>query len=253
MATVSEVAISLTGICTPVPPSGPGVCRICHGCPNPGFPTCYSCEQARSQVSHPCDLVVPISLYEVTSQLHHVLLHYKTDRYPHLHDQFGAHVVSLLAHFLATNGECIAQAAGKEWEIITTVPSSGVRAGQHPLVTAIKRVQRLKDQYVPLLQKGRAHISHNIASDNGYRLLEPLDGERILLIDDTFTSGSRVQSAASRLSLGGGDVVAIVPIGRVITPQFSDAAATYWREQRSTPFTFDSCCLEVDDTDDEPW
>ena len=112
MPTVSEIALSLTGICTPVPPSGDGVCRICHGCPNPGWSTCWSCSNITGQLSRPCDLVVPVSLYEITSQLHHVLRHYKSDRYPHLHDQFGAQVVSLLSYFLTTNGDCIAEAAG---------------------------------------------------------------------------------------------------------------------------------------------
>ena len=204
-------------------------------------------------MSRPCDLVIPISLYEITSQLHHVLRHYKSDRYPHLHDQFGAQVVSLLSQFLTTHGECIVEAAGKDWDIITTVPSSGAREGQHPLVTAINRVRTLSDRYVPLLRRGNATIDHRTASDDGYELLTPLDGERILLIDDTFTSGSRVQSAASRLALGGGDVVGVVAIGRVINPQFSETVGQYWERQHRTPFTFDTCCLETEETEDEPW
>jgi predicted amidophosphoribosyltransferase len=39
---------------------------------------------------------------------------------------------------------------------------------------------------------------------------------RILLVDDTFTSGATFQSAASALALGGADVIAGVVIGRVI-------------------------------------
>ncbi|MGP0109167.1 MAG: hypothetical protein ACLPR9_09970 [Acidimicrobiales bacterium] len=182
-----------------------------------------------------------------------MLRHYKTDQYSHLHDEFGAKVVSLLSQFLTMHGECIAQAAGGEWDVITTVPSSAERSGQHPLVTAINRVQGLSDQYVPLLKRGDATIAHLSASDDGYELLTPLDGERILLIDDTFTSGSRVQSAASRLSLGGGDVLAIVPIGRVITPSFNETVAEYWKKQRTTTFKFDTCCLEADQGEDEPW
>ena len=253
MPTVSEIALSLTGICTPVPPSGDGVCLICHGCPNPGWNTCWSCSNVCSQLARPCDLVVPISLYEITSQLHHVLRHYKSDRYPHLHDQFGAQVASLLSYFLISNGDCIAEAAGEEWDVITTVPSSGDRPGQHPLVTAINRVSRLRDKCVPLLRRGTATIDHRTASDNGFESLQDVDGSRILLVDDTFTSGSRAQSAASRLSLDGADVVAIVAIGRVITPGFSDASAAYWEQQRRTPFTFETCCLESEQEDEEAW
>lgn len=253
MPTVREVAISLTGICTSVPPSGSGICRICHGCPNPGWNTCWSCDTVTSQVSRPCELVVPISLYEIPSQLYHVLLHYKSDRSPALHDQFGAHVVSLLSYFLTTHGEHIEEVAGGEWDVITTVPSSGDRGGEHPLVIAINRVQSLQDQYEQLLGRGSVAIDHLRADDDGYRVTRPLDGERILLVDDTFTSGARAQSAASRLALDGGQVVAIVPIGRVIKPGFNEANSEYWKQQRRTPFTFDTCCLETEQEDEEPW
>jgi predicted amidophosphoribosyltransferase len=252
MPTVSEVAISQTGICTAVPLAGEGICGLCHGCPNPGFGTCWSCASITSQLSRPCGLVVPISLYDIPSQLHHVLRLYKSPAHQHLHDEFGARVVSLLAHFLAEHGKCIVETAGREWDVITTVPSSGDRTGQHPLVTAIQRVRSLADQHEELLQRGTGTIDHRTATDNGYILTRPLSGERILVVDDTYTSGSRAQSAASALSLGG-DVVAIVAIGRVIRPEFSDTAGAYWKRQRRSPFTFDVCCLESDQSDEDEW
>jgi hypothetical protein len=253
MATISELALALSGVCTSVPPSGDGVCRICHGCPNPGWHTCWSCDSVTSQISRPCELVVPISLYEIPSQLHHVLRHYKSNRFPELHDRFGAQVASLLSYFLSTNGECVEGFAGGPWDVITTVPSSGDRGGQHPLVTAMNRVVSLREQSETLLTRGDVAIDHRTASDDGYRTIRPLDGERILLVDDTYTSGSRAQSAASRLSLDGGEVVAIVPLGRVINPSFNETVAEYWRRQRRIPFTFDLCCLESEDDDQDPW
>jgi hypothetical protein len=191
-------------------------------------------------------------LYEIPSQLHHILRHYKSDRYPRLHNEFGAQVVSLLSYFLTTHWDCIEQAVGGAWDVITTVPSSRDRDGEHPLVTAIDRVS-LRDQYEPLLQRGSVAIDHLRASDDGYRVKRPLDGERILLVDDTFTSGARAQSAASRLALDGGDVVAIVPIGRVIDPAFNEAASEYWKQVRRTPFTFEACCIEAEQDEVEPW
>ena len=216
MPTVSEVAISLTGICTTVPPVGDGICSICHGCPNPGYDTCWSCDSIRSQLTRPCEFVVPISLYDIPSQLHHILRYYKSEAHPKFHDEFGAKVVSLLAHFLAKHAQRITEVSGRQWDLITTVPSSGDRGGQHPLLTAIDRVQGLAGQHELLLERGEGAIDHTTASDNGYKPIRQLKGERILVIDDTYTSGSRAQSAASALSLAGGDVVAIVPIGRVI-------------------------------------
>ncbi|HEY8200014.1 MAG TPA: hypothetical protein VII47_01535 [Actinomycetota bacterium] len=74
-------------------------------------------------------------------------------------------------------------------------------------------------------------------------MVDSVSGTRVLL-DDTFTSGARAQSAASSLHLAGAHVIAMVPIGRVINPGFSDEAATLLRRAREAPFDFNACCLE---------
>jgi adenine/guanine phosphoribosyltransferase-like PRPP-binding protein len=117
------------------------------------------------------------------------------------------------------------------------------RSGEHPLTTAIKLVPSLRDQYEPLLRRGSQALQHNVASDDGYEPLRQLKGERILLVDDTFTSGARAQSAASVLSNAGATVAAIVPIGRVISPEFNDQTAEYWKRQSRLVFDFDVCCV----------
>ena len=61
---------------------------------------CYSCGQSARQVSRPCPLVVPISLYAIPSQLHHYLRHYKSGAYPRQQQEFSLKVISLLCHFL---------------------------------------------------------------------------------------------------------------------------------------------------------
>jgi hypoxanthine phosphoribosyltransferase len=71
-----------------------------------------------------------------------------------------------------------------------------------------------------------------------------MDGDRVLLVDDTWTTGSHLQSAASALSLADADVVAAVVVGRVIRTAWSFTGDDWWSEMRQTPFTFDSCCLE---------
>ncbi len=247
MATVREVAESLTDICTPVPRAGAGVCDRCHGSPNPGWSTCWSCSNTESQVSAPCELVVPISLYEIPSQLHHELRYYKgayTGHYKDVATKFTTHAAALAGHFLAQHGACIATAAGGGWDVVTTVPSSGSRQGQHPLVSAINMVPGLRETHETLLGKGSVTVGHNTADDNGFAPLRQLGGERVLLVDDTFTSGARAQSAASAINLSGGTVVAIVPIGRVINPGYGDHVRDYWDGQRKQGFSFDTCCLE---------
>jgi hypothetical protein len=65
------------GVLRPVPPRAPGVCRICHSGPSPGFAVCASCDRVRRQLSRSTEHVLPISLSVVGLQLHQLLWRYK--------------------------------------------------------------------------------------------------------------------------------------------------------------------------------
>ncbi len=241
MATFAEITDPLLWTYTHVPAAGPGVCDICHAAPNSDFDRCYSCYATTRGVSRPVELVVPISLYVVGGQLHHVLRNYKDSPLPNVRDTFRTQVAALLGRFLSGHEKCIEGAAGRKWQLITTVPSSSKRAGVHPLVAAINMLARLKTQLVNPLEPGAVALEHNVASDDGYRVTQSVRGKSFLLIDDTFTTGARLQSAASALQLGGADVVAAVVIGRVVNPEFSGAL---WERVSKIRFSFETCCLE---------
>lgn len=70
-----------------------------------------------------------------------------------------------------------------------------------------------------------------------------MGGRHVLLLDDTFTTGAALQSAASALAVAGAQVVAAVVVGRVINPEFSAQAGELWRSAAATPFDFERCCL----------
>jgi adenine/guanine phosphoribosyltransferase-like PRPP-binding protein len=88
------------------------------------------------------------------------------------------------------------------------------------------------------------NADHNQASDAAYVVTGDVADVRVLLVDDTFTSGARAESAASALQLAGGRVVAMVPIGRVIKREFSEESAALLDRAREEPFDFDVCCIE---------
>jgi hypothetical protein len=188
---------------------------------------------------------VPISLYEIPSQLHKFLRHYKSGKYPAAYqNDFSVRVVSILAYFVMKHTECIATSGGGMWDLMTTVPSSKPQIGVHALVTAIQRVGALRKQYEPLLRLGSRPVGHLQANDRAFDATQRLEGTRVLLIDDTYTTGATAQSAASALAIAGATVVAILPIGRVINPSFNQENKDYWERQRRMPFSFDTCCLE---------
>jgi hypothetical protein len=136
MASVRDYALPLASICRTVPAASDGICDHCHGCPNPGWSTCWSCSDVERQLSAPCPLVVPISLYEVGYQLHHQLRSYKASPSEMSRD-FLVKTAAILGYFLQLHSDCIAAAAGGPWDLITAVPSSTDRDGEHPLVSAI--------------------------------------------------------------------------------------------------------------------
>ena len=59
----------------------------------------------------------------------------------------------------------------------------------------------------------------------------------MLLVDNTFTSGARGQSAASALQLAG----AHVAVGRYVRPDYSPATQAFWDDARATRFDFETC------------
>ena len=244
MATVREVAEPLAEICAPVPYRGDGICVRCHTRPRPGFDLCWSCAAVERRLTAPCSVLVPVSLYQIGSELHRTLRYYKDARYAVWARRFSRDVAALLCRFLALHAECIVAAGGGRWDVITSVPSSTGRLGEHPLVGALRLVPAVFDEYERLLVRGDVAVDHIRAADRAYRVAAPVRGRRVLLVDDTLTSGARAQSAASALNLAGAKVVAIVPVGRVVDRSWGHLT-DWWSNRRRMPFSFETCCLDA--------
>ena len=226
----------------PVPAAGPGVCRVCHSGPNADFAICRSCAETMTQVSRPTLQVVPITLYKVPSQLWHVLRHYK-DAPAQPRRLLATQVAAMIARFLEHHDRCLATLGGTH-TLVTVVPSTQPgRRGEHPLVQVVRWVRRLNELYVPTLARGPSQAGHNLAGDDVFRPVRRVDDHRVLLIDDTFTTGARVQSAASALFAAGATNVTALVVGRVIDPDWNDNCRRIWAQVTETPFTFARCCL----------
>jgi hypothetical protein len=226
---------------TRVPPVGPGVCDICHSAPWYGA-TCNSCRSCVQQVSRPTRLVVPISLCQIPSQLYAVLRDYKGSRAKDL-PQYELRIAALLHRFLERHGRCISTAAGIEWDILTAVPSTR-HPGPHAMEGVIAKSAPLLRDFDQLLQQGPTPMVNRIAADDVFATTKSVTDQRVLIIEDTFVTGARVQSAASCLSLAGAEVVGAVTVGRIVRPESSAEAATLWQRANEGEFDFDVCCLE---------
>ena len=228
----------------PVPAAGPGVCPVCHSGPPPGRLLCHSCALTTSQVSRPTRLVVPVSLYQVPGPLWQVLRHYK-DGPAAARGALTVQIAAILGRFTARHLPCLASPLGGAPDVVTCVPSTrgGQRPGPHPLQTAVTAVTALARLHRPLLAPGPAAAGHNQAGDALFRVTAPLPGGRVLLIDDTLTTGARLQSAASALHLAGASAVAAVTVGRVIWPGRNANCRHIWERASAARFSFSRCCL----------
>jgi hypothetical protein len=65
----------------------------------------------------------------------------------------------------------------------------------------------------------------------------------LLLLDDTFTTGARLQSAASALQLAGARMAGAVVVDRFVNPEY---CALLLKRARARPYDFGRCCLEVE-------
>ncbi len=248
MATVEEYTDPFVRTFTPPPLAGAGVCELCHswtGTRPDGsrYRLCSGCEETVRAVARPVRLVVPVSLYVVGGQLHTVLNGYKNSPDAAARERLRLRVAALAARFLRDHGECIRRAA-RDWNTLAIVPSSASREGTHPLEQAIRMARAHRPLYRPLLERTEVPLDHRLADQRGFRVTADVGGKRVLLVDDTFTTGARIQSAGSALALAGADVVAAVVLGRVVQPSFSAGAEALWQEQSTTPFDFARCCLE---------
>jgi hypothetical protein len=253
VATFRDYTEPYLSIYTPVLPSGPGVCEICHGAPGPGFDRCSSCVRTMKQVVRPVRRVVPISLYQTPGQLWKVLRDYKDGFTATQRRQFTLQVAATIGRFLVAHQRCITGSGQTPWDVIATVPSSHGRVGTHPMRQALGMLPpAFGGQEAELLGQGSVPVDHRQADDRGFLVRTEVRGARILLVDDTFTTGARVQSAASALQLAGGHVLAAVVVGRVIRPEWSTESAALWRAAQSRRFSFDTCCLEWDTPPEPP-
>jgi hypothetical protein len=230
-----------------VPDAGPGVCAVCRSGPGPGLALCRSCTEVMRQVSYPTANVVPISLYTLDSRLWRVLRYYKDASGPGSR-LLGLEVAGIIARFTAEHLGCVAGLLGGDPDVVTSVPTTRPeqRPGRHPLETTIGRVADLASRYAPLLVRGPACVDHKLADDDAFAVPRRLGGERVLVVDDTLTSGARLQSAVSALRLNGASAVAAIVVGRVIDPGWNENSRRIWEQARETPFSFDRCCLCAD-------
>jgi hypothetical protein len=222
------------------PRSGEGVCVTCFNFTD-GYQRCYACTHGEAWL----EAVAPISYSPAHEQLHHVLAGYKRLA-GEVARRWAAELAALLWRYLAEHERCVAAAAGAEaFPVVTTVPSGEPERDLiHPLRRIVgDLVGPTRARHRRLLRRSQIPLATRAFSPHRYEALEHLNGEAVLLIDDTWTTGANAQSAAAALKAAGAGPVAAVVIGRHVNRGWHETDRRLKMIER--PFQWERCALCV--------
>jgi predicted amidophosphoribosyltransferase len=238
MPTVAEFSDPYANfLLPPASPGAEGVCSVCLTFTQ-GYTTCYRCgHQPRG-----ADAVLPISYSIHMGQLHAALRGYKEGW--RSARRLKGELAAVLWRFLARHEACLARRVGVErFDAVTTVPSSDrERDASHPLHDIVGRIVRpTADRHERMLWRSTEEVEPRQVDVRRYAATRAFVGENVLLIDDTWTTGASVQSAALALKAAGVGLVGVVVIGRHIREDYEDNE----ERLRALPrFSWERCAFE---------
>ena len=221
------------------------MCLVCCGPAAGGQGVCFACRVVGHRLGVPLVPVFPVRLCPLPSPLYAVLLGYKESPVAEARRRFAPMVGSLFGAFLGAHAGCLAAAAGAR-EMALPVPSTARPRGA-PLadVEGLARVVRTALPGVrwspDVLARSHAPVGHMRPDGHAFEVRAAarpfVRDHRAVLLDDTYVSGARAQSAAAALRRVGARAVVIVALGRVLRPDRSLVHAAFLRGTRIQPST----------------
>lgn len=176
-----------------------------------------------------------VSLYRKPSPLRDVLTRYKgRDGEDDPLDPTCVGVVrSMLGRYLLDHGDRLDELAGGI-DGIVVVPSTD-RPPPHPLEELIDSLNLDLPRW-SMLARSAGELGFRRPNRDGYRVAMHREPSRVLLVDDVYTTGSRLNSAAAALDQAGHRTVAALVLARRINPDYAAEALRLWTEATSEPF-----------------
>ncbi|MFD5826834.1 ComF family protein [Lentzea sp. NPDC060358] len=226
MSPLSRILDSYRNFLVPPPARGQDVCVTCRRATD-GFKRCWQCN--RHHQAHGtglADEVVPISMAEKDKQLMRALSQYKNSTSDEVRRRFTNELASVLATFLAKHQDCLGG-----FDLVTVVPSSQGRTS--PLVDVLeRRISRTSARFARALTT-ESQNTREMRPDS-YDVVIDVREKSVLLVDDTWTSGASLQSAAVALKRAGSARVVGLVIGRYVDEPVAGVTA---------PFDWETCTL----------
>ncbi len=192
-------------------------CSVCTT-PVDGYPLCYKCNGDR-QIGI-ADLVVPLAYGISGMQSGKMLRHYKDDYSKEVRDSHTSIIGKALFLGIALHQKCIARTVGLDIGVRLTIPSLKGRDGIHPFEKIASDMNAV--HAAPHLVASAGATSARDVDGTKFQLDLPsqVAGQHVLLLDDTWTTGSRTQSAALAVRAAGATAVSVLVVGRWLEPNF---------------------------------
>jgi hypothetical protein len=184
-------------------------------------------------------MVIPISFYAKPSRLRDRMHDFKEHTDPAVRASEGRAVAAIAARYILEHGTHLEQRFGP-WDETVAVPSTH-HENPPALQTAIE--EHSPDILAPFtrpLVRGAGDMGFNQASEAGFAVVDDVTGKSFLLLDDTFTTGARLQSAHHALLAAGATVPAAIVVTRKINPSTTYGSLDMWNRQTQVAFRFDS-------------
>lgn len=190
---------------------------------------CYPCKEA----VHVLEAVeiLPISMSIDGDLLHRHLRGYKDDRSEQTRARMTRRLAGLVAVFLHNHRGCVGA-----YESVVPVPS----AERTAVEAIVQRLPELRSRYRPALEVTGLAPKRELRGDR-FRVNRDVDGERVLVLDDTFTRGPSIFGAVAALREAGAVIVGPVVLGRHVQPSWGPSQKMVaWLQAR--PWDEARCC-----------
>ncbi|GHJ49054.1 hypothetical protein Cs7R123_63960 [Catellatospora sp. TT07R-123] len=211
----------------------PGVCGVCRGPADPTYQLCYACGQHARASQTLADAIFPIAYCAKDGQHYEDLKRYKNHPIMPLAQ---ARLRSLVETFLDWHIECLTQAAGGKLTHLAVVPSTR-RQGPHPLAEVLGIQRQVIAATGSNPDRARRFSTDTFTVHWSAARHQPA---RVLLFDDTWTTGASLQSFAYGLKQAGATSVVGLVLGRLLNADYAPSRAIL-SSIRGVPFSVERC------------